>query len=80
MARIEWPGYIEDLLNDLDPQEAALILEKTRILRKFPRLYQIRTKGRFRRHRRVIAGRWSVYCKVVGDTVYIRGIWLTQIP
>lgn len=80
MARIEWPDYVEDLLNDLDPQEAELILEKTRILRRFPRLYEIRTSGRFRRHRRVIVGRWIVYYKVIDNTVYIRGIWPAQIP
>lgn len=80
MARIEWPDYIEDLLDELDPQEVALILEKTRILKRFPRLFPIRIKGRFRRHRWVLAGRWMVFYKVVDDTVYIRGIWPAQIP
>lgn len=80
MARIEWPDYIEDLLDELDPQEVALILEKTRILKRFPRFFPIRIKGRFRRHRWVLAGRWMVFYKVVDDTVYIRGIWPAQIP
>lgn len=80
MARIEWPDYIEDLLDELDPQEVSLIFEKTRILRRFPRLYPVRTKGRFRRHRWVLAGRWMVFYKVVDNTVYIRGLWPAQIP
>jgi hypothetical protein len=80
VVKIDWPVYIEDLLNELDPQEVALIFEKTRILRQFPRLYPIRQKGRFRRHRRVLAGRWMVYYKVVDDTVYIRGLSPAQIP
>jgi hypothetical protein len=80
VAKIDWPDFIEGLLDELDPQEVKLIFEKTRILRQFPRLYPIRTKGRFRRHRRVLAGRWMVYYKVVDDIVYIRGLWPAQIP
>jgi hypothetical protein len=80
VAKIDWPDYIEDLLSQLDPQEVSLIFEKTRILRQFPRLYAIRQKGRFRRHRRVLAGRWMVYSQVVDDTVYVRGLWPAQIP
>jgi hypothetical protein len=80
VAKIDWPDFIEDLLDELDPQEVKLIFEKTRILRQFPRLYPVRTKGRFRRHRRVLAGRWMVYYKVVDDIVYIRGLWPAQIP
>ena len=80
MAKIVWPDYIEDLLDELDPREVSLIFEKTRILRRFPRLYPVRPKGRFRRHRWVLAGRWIVYYKVVDDTVYIRGLLPAQIP
>lgn len=80
MAKIIWPDYVEDLLNELDPQEVSLILEKTRILRRFPRLFPVRIKGRFRRHRWVLAGRWMVFYRVVDHTVYIRGIWPAQIP
>ena len=79
MAKIHWPGYIENLLNELEPQEVSLIFEKTRILRQFPRLYSLRSTGRFRRHRRVLAGRWMVYYKAVDDAVYIRGLWASQI-
>jgi hypothetical protein len=80
VAKIDWPDDIEDLLSQLDPQEVSLIFEKTRILRQFPRLYAIRQKGRFRRHRRVLVGRWMVYSQVVDDTVYVRGLWPAQIP
>jgi hypothetical protein len=80
VAKIDWPDYIRDLLDELDSEEVQLILEKTRILRRFPRLYPIRARGRFHRHRRILAGRWMVYYKVVGDTVYIRGLWPAQIP
>lgn len=80
MARIIWPPYVLDLIADLSPHESALIFEKTKILKRFPRLYPVRTKGRFRRHRWVLAGRWMVFYKVVDNTVYIRGLWPAQIP
>ena len=80
MARIDWPDYIEDLLNELDPQEVSLIFEKTRILRQFPRLYPIRQKGRFRRHRWLRAGNWLDFYPVSDDIVYIRALWPAQIP
>jgi hypothetical protein len=80
VAKIEWPDYIVDLLDELEPHEVSLIFEKTRILRRFPRLYPVRPKGRFRRHRWVLAGRWIVYYKVVDETVHIRGLWPAQIP
>jgi hypothetical protein len=80
VAKIDWPDYIIELLDELDPHEVSLIFEKTRILRQFPRLYPIRPKGRFRRHRWVLAGRWLVFYKVVGEAVYIRGLWPAQIP
>lgn len=80
MAKIIWPDYIEELLKELDPREVSLILEKTRILRRFPRLYPVRVKGRFRRHRWILAGRWMVFYRVVDDTVYIRGLWPAKIP
>ena len=80
MAKIDWPDYIVELLDELDPQEVSLIFERTRILRQFPRLYPVRPKGRSRRHRWVLAGRWIVYYKVVDETVYIRGLWPAQMP
>jgi hypothetical protein len=80
VAKIHWPDYIEDLLDELDPDEVFLIFDKTRILRQFPRLYAVRATGRFRRHRRLLAGNWAVYYRVVDDTVYIRAIWPAVIP
>jgi plasmid stabilization system protein ParE len=80
MAKIHWPDYIEALLDEIDAHDVALIFEKTRILRQFPRLYAVRTTGRFRRHRRLTAGNWAVYYRVVDDTVHIRAIWPAVIP
>lgn len=80
MARVIWSPYVLDVIAELSPRESALIFEKTLILKRFPRLYPVRIKGRFRRHRQVLAGRWLVFYRVVDDTVYIRGIWPAQLP
>jgi hypothetical protein len=79
VAKIRWPDYIADLLDELDPAEVSSIFEKTRILRRFPRLYAVRATGIFRRHRRLLAGNWAVYYRVVDETVYIRAIWAAVI-
>ena len=80
MARIVFAGYLRDLLNELPLSDLELIEEKTETLARFPRMYPIRQKGRFRRHRWLRAGNWIVYYKVVDDTVYIRNIWPARIP
>ena len=80
MAKIDWPEYIEALLHEIPPAEVSLIFEKTRVLRRFPRLYPVRTWGRFRRHRCLQAGNWTVFYKVVDNTVYIRALWPARIP
>ena len=80
MARIAWPKYLLDLLDDLPLRDAELIVEKTKVLVRFPRLYPVRPKGRFRRHRWFLAGRWIVYYRMADETVFIRALWPAQIP
>jgi hypothetical protein len=80
VARIVWPKYLLELLDDLPLRDAELIVEKTKILVRFPRLYPVRPKGRFRRHRWLLAGRWIVYYRVADETIFIRALWPAQIP
>ena len=80
MARIVWPKYVLELLDKLPLRDAELIVEKTKVLIRFPRLYPVRPKGRFRRHRWLLAGRWIVYYRVADETVFIRALWPAQIP
>jgi plasmid stabilization system protein ParE len=80
VAKVIWPNYLVELLLELPSKDADLILEKTRSLKRFPRMYPVRAKGRFRRHRWLLAGRWIVYYRVVDDTVHIRALWRAQIP
>ena len=80
MARIVWPKYVLELLDELPLRDAELIVEKTKVLIRFPRLYPVRPKGRFRRHRWLLAGRWIVYYRVADETVFIRALWPAQIP
>lgn len=80
MAEIVWSIHVLDLMAELPPYESALIFEKAKILSRFPRLYPVRIKGRFRRYRWLLAGAWIVYYKVADDTVYIRVLWPARIP
>lgn len=80
MARIVWSPHVLDVIAELPSRESDLIFEKTKILARFPRLFPVRAKGRFRRYRWVLAGRWIVYYKVSGNTAYIRILWPAQIP
>ena len=80
MARIVWLEPVAQLLRELPPRQQKLILARIRPLRRFPRMYPVIGKGRFRRHRRFIAGTWVVYYRVVDNTVYIRGLWPARIP
>src|SRR5882757_2742688 len=54
--------------------DTAEIVERVDLLRYFPHIYPLRTRGRFRRHRFSQAGNWLVFYKVVEDTIYIRGL------
>ena len=80
MAKIIWPKYLLELLDELPPKDADLIIEKAKQLGRFPRMYPVRSKGRFRRHRWLLAGRWIVYYRFVDEIVYIRALWPAQIP
>lgn len=80
MARIVWPQTLVATLFELPEKEQDLILEKLERLAKFPHMYPVRPKGRFRGHRWFVAGDWLVYYRAVGRTVYVRGLWPARIP
>lgn len=80
MARVIWLDPVAEVLRDLPFKQRREILRKTRLLRRFPRMYPAIGRGRFRRHRRVVVGDWLVYYRVVGNSVYIRGLWPARIP
>ena len=80
MARVVWSEPAASVLRELPVKTRALILQKTRLLRQFPRMYPVQRRGRFRRHRRFLAGDWLVFYRVVGNAVYVRGLWPARIP
>jgi hypothetical protein len=80
-ARIVWADPVRDLVALLPEGDREEIFLRVEMLAYFPHMYPVRTKGRrFRRHRWFHAGNWLVYYRVVGNTVYIRGLWPAQIP
>jgi hypothetical protein len=79
-ARIVWADPVRDVFLDLPQREQDLILRNLELVRRFPHMYPVRAKGRFRRHRCFLAKNWLVYYRVVGGIVYIRGLWPAQIP
>lgn len=78
-APIVWSRAAREVLLELPTHTQEQIAKKTRMLARFPRMYQIIGKGRFHRHRRFLAGDWVVYYRVVEQTVYIRGLWPARI-
>ncbi len=80
MARVVWPETLLEILPELEERERNLIWERVGQLERFPRLYPVRVKGRFRGHRWFLAGRWLVYYRVVDDTLYLRALWPARIP
>ena len=80
MTRIVWAHSVQDLFLELPQREREAILEHLKYLKRFPHMYPVRTRGRFRRHRWFQAGNWLVYYRVAGGTVYIRGLWPSRIP
>jgi len=80
MADVVWANHVLELLEELPENERVIIVEKARNLTLFPRMYPVRGSGRFRRHRWYLAGSWLVYYRVIGDTVYVRGLWPARIP
>ena len=79
-ARVFVPRAVEDILAELAEAERETIIGKLRLLEKFPRMYPIPARCRFRRHRRFLGRDWAVYYRVVGNTVYVRGLWPARIP
>jgi len=80
MAGVVWPESILQLLLELPDYDRNLILRKADALQHFPRMYPVRSTGRFRNHRWFLAGKWIVYYRLVGKTVYVRGLWPARIP
>ena len=80
MRRIVWAAPVMDLFLELPEREREAVLEHLKYLKRFPHMYPVRTRGRFRRHRWFQAGNWLVYYRVAGGTVYIRGLWPSRIP
>ena len=78
-ARVIVPRAVEDILAELPEAERDAIIAKLRLLERFPRMYPIPERSRFRRHRRFLGRDWVVYYRVVGNTVYVRGLWPARI-
>ncbi len=78
--RVVWPEPLWDVLQELPARERNLILSKVDYLETFPRMYSIRTHGRFRGHRWFPAGNWLVFYRLVGEEVFMRAIWPARIP
>ena len=79
-AQIVWFQLAEEVFLGLPARDREETLAKLSLVRHFPRMFQTMARGRFRRHRRFVAGEWVVYYRVVGNTVYIRGLWPARIP
>jgi hypothetical protein len=80
VAEIVWPQAVVDAMLDLPGKEFDLIVRKAENLRRFPKMYPLRSKGRFRRCRWFLAGRWIVYYQVSEGTVYMRAVWPARMP
>lgn len=79
-ARIVWAPTVREVAAELLAAIQEEIFSKIDLLERFPRMYTVCGKGWFRRHRRFLVGGWLVYYRVVGNTVYIRGLWPARIP
>jgi len=75
MADLVWPQTVVDALLELPEEEFGMIVRKAERLRRFPEMYSIRGRGRFRRCRWFLAGKWIVYYQVAGAKVLIRAVW-----
>ena len=79
-ARVVWHEEVRPLLTEMPAAESELIFERLDLLQRYPRMYSVIGKGRFRRHRRFLAGNWIVYYRFVEGIVYIRAVWPARIP
>jgi len=79
-APVFWSEEVFALLDELPPVQREAILEKIDLQQHFPRLYPVRTRGRFRGHRWFLAREWIVYYRFVEGAIHIRGMWPARIP
>ena len=75
MAELVWPQTVVDALLELPQKEFGLIIRKAEVLRCFPQMYPIRGRGRFRRCRWFLAGKWIIYYQVAQEKVCFRAVW-----
>jgi plasmid stabilization system protein ParE len=79
-ARIVWADPVRDAFLDLPERERELIDRHFKLLVHFPEMYPVRMHGRFRRYRWFLAGDWLVFYRVLGNVIYVRGLWPARIP
>jgi len=75
MAEIVWTQTIVDATLELPGEDFGVIVRKAEMLRRFPEMYPIRGRGRFRRCRWFLAGKWIVYYQVAAGKVFMRAVW-----
>ncbi len=80
MAEIIWPQSLIDLVLEMPDREREEVFRSIRFLETFPEMYAIRTVGRFRGYRCVIAGKWLIYYRFLEGKVFLRAIWPARIP
>jgi len=71
---------VRDVIVELPEWQQSELVQKLELLEDFPYLYPVNQKGRFRRHRRFVAGEWVIYYRVVENAIYIRGLWPVRMP
>jgi mRNA-degrading endonuclease RelE of RelBE toxin-antitoxin system len=79
-AAVVIPPDVQAVIEEVPPDEQDALVAKLELLERFPRMFQIRERGRFRRHRRFLVRNWVVHYRVVENTVFIRGIWPARLP
>ncbi len=75
MAEIVWPQTVVDAMLELPEEDFGVIIRKAEMLRRFPEMYPIRGRGRFRRCRWFLAGKWIVYYQFAAEKVVMRAVW-----
>jgi len=75
MAEIVWPQTVIDAMLKLPEKDFGLIIHKAEMVRRFPEMYPVRGRGRFRRCRWFLAGKWIVYYQVAEGKVFMRTLW-----
>ena len=74
MAEIVWPQSVVDAMLELPEEDFGVIVRKAEMLRRFPEMYPIRGRGRFRRCRWFLAGKWIVYYQFAEEKVFMRAV------